>query len=700
MTLPSSRETVAYWAVCLLILAALVDSQVIGAIAPSIAAGLGASKSAVAQSAAVYSLANAATAFWLGGPGRAMRPTRGLLLASLLAFAAALVAALAPNLWVFYLARAIAGFSGGLVSALAIAALANASTYAARGAQMSGVAVSYFLAPVIGVPLGAFLVGRFGWTSAFWFAAISVAVAGWLVMRFPLPEPALVGPSSGPPANVVRDLWRMATRSRSTRLAILGAAFVSGGLVAFSAFLGTWLSDAFRADEFRIGLMFGVTGLGAVIGGFVGGKLADRYGKRRVAVTASLWMALGLLLTPTFAWTWGLYFVVAFAALCAAVRVAPIQALTSELVAPHERPAFIALRNGFSQLGIVAAVAVAGLAYRNGGFLAVAAVCAAMTLAAWACLRGLDDPQMGRASGDLPKPQFWWFVFRRGLAWVLVLGLGFPYLVSVAITKARTRPDERSRTDTPTTLGAQYESVTFESAGIPLTGWYLPARTHQVTLVLTHGLFRSRYEMLERGVALWKLGYGVLLYEVRRHGQSRGEFSTVGYVERRDVRAAVEFVRRRAPSDRIVLLGVSMGAAASLLAAAETSEVAAVISDSSFRSFRDAVASDLRYLGLPRWPVAPLLTYTTAWRMGFAVDDFDLERAAGRIAAPILFIGGDRDQRMPVETTLEPLYRAARHPAKRKLVIAGAAHGEAYLVAQQRYVEAIDGFIRQALMLP
>lgn len=697
---PGSRETVAYWAVCLLILAALVDSQLIGAIAPGIAAGLGASKAAVAQSAGVYSFANAATALWLVGPGRTLRPMRGLPIAALLALAAAVAAALAPHLWVFYLARAVAGFSGGLVSALAIAALADASSYAARGVQMSGVAVSYFLAPVIGVPLGAFLAGRFGWTAAFWFAALTVAVAGGLVLLFPLPESGASSPPPKTSANVVRELWRMATRSRSTRLALVGAAFVSGGLVAFSAFLGTWLSDAFRADEFRIGLLFGVTGVGAVLGGLIGGKLADRYGKRRVAVVACGWMTLGVLLVPTFAWTWGLYLATAFAATCAAVRVAPLQALTTELVAPHERSAFIALRNGFSQLGIVAAVALAGPAYSSGGFPAVAAVCAGLTLAAWACLRGLEDPQMGRTSGESPKPRLYVTALRRAAVWLLVVGLGLPYLAGVAVTKARTRPDERRRTDTPAALGAQYENVVFESSGVPLAGWYLPARTRPVTVVLTHGLFRSRYEMLERGVALWKLGYGVLLYDLRRHGRSQGEFSTVGYVERRDVRAAVEFVRRRAPYDRIVLLGVSMGAAASLLAAAETPEVAAVVSDSSFRSFRAAVANDIRHLGLPHWPFAPALTYTIAWRMGFTVGDFDLERAAGRIAVPILFIGGERDRRMPVETTLEPLYRAAQNRASRKLVIGGAAHGEAYAAAPQRYLEAVDGFIQQALMLP
>jgi hypothetical protein len=86
--------------------------------------------------------------------------------------------------------------------------------------------------------------------------------------------------------------------------------------------------------------------------------------------------------------------------------------------------------------------------------------------------------------------------------------------------------------------------------------------------------------------------------------------------------------------------------------------------------------------------------------MGFAPSDFDIEHAVRRLTIPVLFIGGSRDRRMPVETTLEPLYEAARHPAKRRLIIEGAAHGETYLVSPERYLKAIDSFIQEALMLP
>jgi predicted MFS family arabinose efflux permease len=83
-----------------------------------------------------------------------------------------------------------------LISALAIAALANASSYAKRGKQMSGVAVSYFLAPVLGVPLGTYLTGLYSWRVVFGFSAVLVALAGLLVRLFPLPDSGAATPAA------------------------------------------------------------------------------------------------------------------------------------------------------------------------------------------------------------------------------------------------------------------------------------------------------------------------------------------------------------------------------------------------------------------------------------------------------------------------------------------------------------------------
>ncbi|HYO99279.1 MAG TPA: MFS transporter, partial [Pyrinomonadaceae bacterium] len=633
---------------------------------------------------------------------------------------------------------------------------------------------------------GAWLAGRIGWRAVFAASAALVAVAGLLVRQFPLSTSVETkgGEAAGESADDATrqeiderrqqvderaattgqaatggrtssnderaSLWRLAMRSRSTRRGIVSAFFVSGGLVGLTTYLGTWLSDAFRAGTREVGLVYALAGAGAVAGGALGGMLADRYGKRRIAVASSALMILLLLVLPTFSWSARLWAVIGATAFLAALRVAPLQALVTELVAASERAAYIALRNGASQLGIALAVAVGARLYPRYGLAGVGAMCAALTVGAVISMRKLEDPhdeahaknkadddaarvilERGESArpaieadeaarpvadegarpvvveGAKPARRFSGRSMARKLAAVsvalaLIVTFGLPWLLSFAITKAGTRPGERDRTDTPAAHGATFEPVTFTSTdGNTLSGWYLPARSgngegaRRITFVLTHGLFRSRYEMLERGINLWREGYGVLLYDLRRHGRSAAEFSTIGYDERHDVRAAFEFVRGREPENHVVLMGVSMGAAATLLAASEIGDekLLAVVAESSFLSFADTVRHHIKLTGLPTFPFATLLIKFTTWRLNFAASDYDLERAVRRISRPVLFIGGAKDVRMPNATVLEPLYAAAGSARKSKFIVEGATHGRAYDESPETYIKAVKEFV-------
>lgn len=696
---------------CLLILAALIDSQVIAAIAPQIATGLQSLPTVVASSVTVYAITAAAVALLLGRYARRMRPRSWLPIAAALFVAASLLASAATHVSIFFAARALAGVAGGLISALAIAALADASTYAKRGKQMSGVAISYFLAPIVGIPLGTHLTKDYGWRSVFWAVALLAALAGLLVKLFPLPSAVrgadalkeqTDGSASRDAAPAKTSLWKLANRSRSTRMGIVSAFFVSGGLVGLTTFLGIWLAEAFHAGEHDIGFIYMLAGGGAVAGSVLGGVLADRFGKRRVAAQGSAVMIFCLLLLPTFTWSTKLWALISITAFLAALRVAPLQALITEVVEPAERATYIALRNGASQLGIAAAVAVGGRLYAGYGLFGVGLLCAALTFGAWLTIRRLDDPHDRQAAAsdaelkrdDKRKGRRWGRrAFIAVLCIVLFVGMVLPFMLSFLITKAGTRPGERDRVDTPAAQGATFENVTFTSSdGNQLSGWYLPSRDKRVTIIMTHGLFRSRYEMLDRGVALWREGYGVLLYDLRRHGQSRAEFSTVGFNERHDVTAALNFMRERAPENKLVLMGVSMGAAATLLAAAENAGLMAVVAESSFLSFSDTVRHHVQLAKLPAFPFAPLLIRFTAWRMNFNPADFDLLEAVKKIECPILFIGGTADRRMPNASVLEPLFAAARNPLKQKFIVEGAEHGHAFDRDQRSRVEYINVF--------
>jgi len=283
---------------------------------------------------------------------------------------------------------------------------------------------------------------------------------------------------------------------------------------------------------------------------------------------------------------------------------------------------------------------------------------------------------------------------------LLIYGV-FPFMLSSFVPRAGTRPMDRNLTQTPSTYGAEYKDVQFvASDGVSLSGWLLPSRSKHVTIVYSHGLFRSRRELLERAVDFWKLGYGALLYDSRNHGDSGKAFVTLGYTERFDVEGAVKFLREQAPTDKIVSFGISMGAAAALLAAAETPEIDAVIADSSFLSFQDTTSHHVRLLRLPAFPLANELRFFIQRNAGFDGRSLNPLEAVVKLGdRPAMFISAARDRRMP-PSIADTLYQTSQSPKKDLLVIDGPqadVHGHAYQANSQLYIQRVSAFLDWAI---
>jgi pimeloyl-ACP methyl ester carboxylesterase len=288
------------------------------------------------------------------------------------------------------------------------------------------------------------------------------------------------------------------------------------------------------------------------------------------------------------------------------------------------------------------------------------------------------------------------------LAIVLVFGV-LPWALAALVTGAGTRPMDRRLTETPANFGAPFKDIEFQTTdGVKISGWLVPSGDKQATIIYSHGLFRSRRELLERAMELWKLGYGALLYDQRNHGLSGPARVTLGYHERMDVEGAVRYLRNNAsPTDMIVSYGISMGASAALLAAAETPEIAAVVSDSSFLSFRDTVDHHVNALfRLPAFPLSNELRFYIQNRGGFDGSQLDALEAVKRIGdRPVMFIAAAHDKRMP-PTIAQELYQACSSSKRDLLIIEGpgdSVHGHAYQANPKLYIDRVASFLQNAL---
>lgn len=299
------------------------------------------------------------------------------------------------------------------------------------------------------------------------------------------------------------------------------------------------------------------------------------------------------------------------------------------------------------------------------------------------------------------KPHSPWRWVRRIIIALIALAAIFflivvPIGLSWLITHAKSRPSDRIMSSSPREYGLEFEAIEFTATdGTPLRGWYLPVENSPCVIIYGHGMFRSRMEMLERAATLAHRGYAGLLLDFRRHGESGGELTSIGYLERLDILGAVKYIRETLHVQQpIVSMSVSMGTAASMLAAAESDEIAGLILDSSFRSFDDMIAHHAKsWLGLPRFPIVDELILATKIIAGFDSEDFDMRRAVQRIGdRPIFFIVGEQDKRMPPEISQE-LYDLSPSRHKQIFIEPEATHGAAYRTDHAGYEERVVAFL-------
>ena len=291
------------------------------------------------------------------------------------------------------------------------------------------------------------------------------------------------------------------------------------------------------------------------------------------------------------------------------------------------------------------------------------------------------------------------------LAWAgFILGWAPYFLAGIVTTRRFQFPDKENAGLTPESFKLPFEEVAFTSSdGVPLKGWWVPSPDGSAkgSVILVHGLNRSRIEMVKKTPFVAHEGWNALLLDLRHHGASGGDKTTLGAKEKLDVLAAVALARQKSPGP-VVLWGVSLGGATATLAAADDKTIGGLVCDSSYRSVVDTLGHHLVLFRnfswwsriTPRWPVADLALYWFAKRGDFDPYSVDVVAAARKLEGrPAVFVCNSEDRRMPKEIAFD--LQAAAGPQAKVLVVPGKSHGGAYRDGTAAYEHAVQELLNE-----
>ena len=253
-------------------------------------------------------------------------------------------------------------------------------------------------------------------------------------------------------------------------------------------------------------------------------------------------------------------------------------------------------------------------------------------------------------------------------------------------------------------LEVQYdwpEVQVISTDGTKLQGTYIAAPSNsQRTVILLHGLYQNRSMCLPYVPMYRSMGYNVLLIDQRGHGGSGGEHTEWGLAEMADLDSWVHWLKMRNPSGQIGMHGISLGAAMALLYSGteQGKNLSFYIADSSYGDVvalgREKLydwAQDKRFI----WGyniLDPFFQVAMFYHTRKVLADIEPMQAVKHASAPVLFLHGDADELIPVQTA-QLLYDTCSSSRKKIYIFKNSAHAMGIDSHRQDYEAVVKAFL-------
>lgn len=221
------------------------------------------------------------------------------------------------------------------------------------------------------------------------------------------------------------------------------------------------------------------------------------------------------------------------------------------------------------------------------------------------------------------------------------------------------------------------------------------------TVVLLHNLGDYKASNLSLAGKLAKMGFDVVLPDLRGHGYSTGEYVTYGAREKHDVKIVMDgLLQQGAVGEPIYAFGVSLGGAIAIEYAAVDPRCKGVMAISPPNDARDImrrrIALDAPFMSDEKFDA---VVAEAGRRADFDPAETSALAAAGKLTCPLLLVHGLIDLNVPLSNS-EELLKAAKGPRKLIVITPGPEQGLLLLIWDDWNAEKIAELVATGLGNP
>ncbi len=231
--------------------------------------------------------------------------------------------------------------------------------------------------------------------------------------------------------------------------------------------------------------------------------------------------------------------------------------------------------------------------------------------------------------------------------------------------------------------------------GLTLCGKFYEYKPGAPIELMFHGYKGTALRDLCGGVhRCFEIGHSAFIVDHRAAGDSDGRVITFGIKESFDaVRWANFIVENIDPDAKIIMTGISMGAATVLTAASMDlpENVVGILADCGYTSTKDIIKKVMRDMKLPANILYPFARLSARVFGGFDPEERSPIESMKKAKLPIIFFHGDVDDYVPCYMS-EENFAACTSEKKRLVITPGAGHGLCFPVDTESYLAALREF--------